>query len=221
MIVKVQYRNQKKYIKIPEACFDIFITEVKERFSIPVDNILSVEDETGTKVDDYAFPDLLTTSGICFVIKDELNDSGGTDTLSVTLKSSSENDFYSGTLKRFRKEEEALQGPQAKNENALGIVALFPSLKDPHGKTGYEHFYDGQKGGGFLAWRLKSVQRATRLPVRSKDSRIEENGCPMLRREIGHCDDHPDEQRFKELISVMNHTNDREVIMKKMRHTGI
>ncbi|KAJ4948119.1 hypothetical protein JOQ06_019659, partial [Pogonophryne albipinna] len=141
MIVKVQYRNQKKYIKIPEACFDIFITE---------------------------------------------------DTISVTLKSSSENDFYSGTLKRFRKEEEALQGPQAKNlikqvlltkpggsdvlkeyeekgtissatrkvmvnilvadmvqsegripqrltkeKYALGIVTLFPSLQDPHGKTGY------------------------------------------------------------------------------------
>nr|XP_033957513.1 uncharacterized protein LOC117460296 isoform X1 [Pseudochaenichthys georgianus]XP_033957514.1 uncharacterized protein LOC117460296 isoform X1 [Pseudochaenichthys georgianus] len=282
MIVKVQYRNQKKYIKIPEASFDIFITEVKERFSIHVDSILSVEDETGTEVDDYAFPDLLTTSGICFVIKDELNDSGepssspasGTDTISVTSKSSSEIDFYSGTLKRFRKEEEALQGPQAKDlikqvlltkpggsdvmkeyeekgtisratrkvmvnilvadmvqsegripqrltkeKYALGIVTLFPSLQDPHGKTGYEHFYDGQKGGGFLAWRLKSVQRATRLPVRSKDSRIEENGGPMLRREIGHCDDHPDEQRFQELIAVMNHTNNREVIMKKMRDT--
>ncbi|KAL3052903.1 hypothetical protein OYC64_005429 [Pagothenia borchgrevinki] len=50
MIVKVQYRNQKQYIKNPEACFYIFITEVKERFSIPVDNILSVEDETGTEV---------------------------------------------------------------------------------------------------------------------------------------------------------------------------
>ncbi|KAK1905350.1 UPF0597 protein [Dissostichus eleginoides] len=106
-----------------------------------------------------------------------------------------------------------------KEKYALGIVTLFPSLQDPHGKTGYEHFYDGQKGGGFLAWRLKSVQRATRLPVRSKHSRIEENGGPMLRREIGHCDDHPDEQRFQELISVMNHTNDREVIMKKMRDT--
>ncbi|KAI4792374.1 hypothetical protein KUCAC02_033418, partial [Chaenocephalus aceratus] len=237
-------------------------------------HILSVEDETGTEVDDYAFPDLLTTSGICFVIKDELNDSGGTDTISVTSKSSSEIDFYSGTLKRFRKEEEALQGPQAKDlikqvlltkpggsdvlkeyeekgtispatrkvmvnilvadmvqsegripqrltkeKYALGIVTLFPSLQDPHGKTGYEHFYDGQKGGGFLAWRLKSVQRATRLPVRSKDSRIEDIGGPMLRREIGHCDDHPDEQRFQELISVMNHTNNREVIMKKMRDT--
>ncbi|KAI4808571.1 hypothetical protein KUCAC02_000628 [Chaenocephalus aceratus] len=118
MIVKVQYRNQKKYIKIPEACFDIFITEGNERevFHPCGQHLISaVEDETGTEVDDYAFPDLLTTSGICFVIKDELNDSGGTDTISVTSKSSSDNDFYSGTLKRFRKEEEALQGPQAKN----------------------------------------------------------------------------------------------------------
>ncbi|KAK1895011.1 Arginine--tRNA ligase [Dissostichus eleginoides] len=226
MIVKVQYRNQKKYIKIPEACFDIFITEGK--FSIPVDNILSVEDETGTEVDDYAFPDLLTKYIILYLLG-EPSSASGTDTLSVTSKSSSENDFYSGTLKRFRKEEEALQGPQAKNlikqvlltkpggsdvlkeyeekgtispatrkvmvnilvadmvqsegripqrltkeKYALGIVTLFPSLQDPHGKTGYEHFYDGQKG---------------------------------------------DEQRFQELISVMNHTNDSEVIMKKMRDT--
>ncbi|KAI9520902.1 hypothetical protein NQZ68_013308 [Dissostichus eleginoides] len=108
-----------------------------------------------------------------------------------------------------------------KKKYALAIVTLFPSLQVSHGKTGYEHYYDCQKGGGFLAWRLKSVQGATRLPVRSKDSRIEENGGPMLRREIGHCDNHPDEQRFQELISVMNHTNDREVIMKKMRDTGI
>ncbi|KAI9538046.1 hypothetical protein NQZ68_019387 [Dissostichus eleginoides] len=33
----------------------------------------------------------------------------------ITSKSSSEKDFYSGTLKRIRKEEESFQGPQAKN----------------------------------------------------------------------------------------------------------
>lgn len=27
MIVKAQFRNQKKFIKIPEACFDLFIAE--------------------------------------------------------------------------------------------------------------------------------------------------------------------------------------------------
>ncbi|KAI4809751.1 hypothetical protein KUCAC02_018616 [Chaenocephalus aceratus] len=72
MIVKVQYRNQKKYIKIQKLVLtSSSLKAMKERFSIHVDSILSVEDETGTEVDDYAFPDLLTTSGICFVIKDE------------------------------------------------------------------------------------------------------------------------------------------------------
>ncbi|KAJ8355211.1 hypothetical protein AAFF_G00085980, partial [Aldrovandia affinis] len=106
-----------------------------------------------------------------------------------------------------------------KEKYALGIVTLFPSLRDPHGKKGYEHFYDGQKGSGFLSWRLKSVQRGTRLSAKFEDSRTEENGGPMLRRETCHRDDQPDEQKCQEIISLMNHTNDREVIMKKMRDT--
>ncbi|KAJ8349715.1 hypothetical protein SKAU_G00248450 [Synaphobranchus kaupii] len=109
----------------------------------------------------------------------------------------------------------------------MGIVYLFPSLRDPHGKKGYvsdpalmsEHFYDAQKGTGFLSWRLKSIQRGTRLSATLEDSRAEENGGPMLRREPRHRDDQPDEQRCQEIISLMNHTNDREVIMKKMRDT--
>ncbi|KAG7481489.1 hypothetical protein MATL_G00067280 [Megalops atlanticus] len=44
---------------------------------------------------------------------------------------------------------------------ALGIITLFPSLKDPFSKKGYEHFYDGKNGTGYLAWRLKTVQRKT------------------------------------------------------------
>ncbi|KAJ8333619.1 hypothetical protein SKAU_G00416270 [Synaphobranchus kaupii] len=116
---------------------------------------------------------------------------------------------------------------QTKERYAMGIVYLFPSLRDPHGKKGYvsdpalmsEHFYDAQKGTGFLSWRLKSVQRGTRLSATLEDSRAEENGGPMLRREPRHRDDQPDEQRCQEIISLMNHTNDREVIMKKMRDT--
>ncbi|KAI9524176.1 hypothetical protein NQZ68_019439 [Dissostichus eleginoides] len=198
--------------------------EMKERFSIPVDNILSVEDETGTEVDDYAFPDLLTTSGLYFVIKDELNDSGGgSDVLKEYEEKGTIRPATRKVMVNILVADSGERIPQrlTKEKYALGIDTLFPSLQDPHGKTGYEHFYDGQKGGGFLAWRLKSVQRATRLPVRSKDSRIEENGGPMLRREIGHCDDHPDEQRFQELISVMNHTNDRSHHEEDERHTGI
>ncbi|XP_056321184.1 uncharacterized protein LOC130234882 [Danio aesculapii] len=41
---------------------------------------------------------------------------------------------------------------------AVGIVTLFPSLKDPYSKRGYEHFYDPEGNSGYIAWRLKTVQ---------------------------------------------------------------
>lgn len=42
---------------------------------------------------------------------------------------------------------------------AQGIVALFPYLEDPYSQHGYEHFYDPESGSGYLAWRLKTIQR--------------------------------------------------------------
>ncbi|XP_034082379.1 uncharacterized protein LOC117552831 isoform X2 [Gymnodraco acuticeps] len=44
-----------------------------------------------------------------------------------------------------------------KEFHALGIVSLFPSLKDPYSTKGYEHFYDIQSNKGFLEWRLKTA----------------------------------------------------------------
>ena len=48
---------------------------MKDKFAIPEGNVFSVEDETGTEVDKDVFPDVLATTGICFVIKDQLSDS--------------------------------------------------------------------------------------------------------------------------------------------------
>ncbi|XP_019741240.1 uncharacterized protein LOC109525283 isoform X2 [Hippocampus comes] len=42
---------------------------------------------------------------------------------------------------------------------ALGIVTLFPNLKDHSSPTGFEHYYDCRSGQGYLAYRLKTVQR--------------------------------------------------------------
>ncbi|KAL0978777.1 hypothetical protein UPYG_G00175030 [Umbra pygmaea] len=200
MIVKAQFRNQKKFIKIPEACFDIFIAEVKEKFSIREDLAVTVTDDTGTEVDKDVFPDLMTTSGLVFVIH-VLNDIGpstpqssvslDTDTLSLTSKSSEDSEWLSP--KRFRMDgDEASQSLQArdlikeilqtrpgganvlkefedtgtisddmrklmvnilvahmietegrvpnrltKQKYGLGIITLFPSLRDPQGRTGY------------------------------------------------------------------------------------
>lgn len=48
---------------------------VKEKFSIPEDLAVTVTDETGTEVDKDVFPDVVTTSGLIFVIN-ELIDIG-------------------------------------------------------------------------------------------------------------------------------------------------
>ncbi|KAK6318617.1 hypothetical protein J4Q44_G00119080 [Coregonus suidteri] len=46
-----------------------------------------------------------------------------------------------------------------REDDARGIVMLFPSLKDPYSKKGYEHFYDAASSTGYIFWRLKTVQR--------------------------------------------------------------
>ncbi|XP_035018982.1 uncharacterized protein LOC118113392 [Hippoglossus stenolepis] len=49
---------------------------------------------------------------------------------------------------------------------ALGIITLFPCLRDPYSKNGYEHYYDAESGSGYLAWRIKTVQRSTAVQSR-------------------------------------------------------
>ncbi|KAJ8391952.1 hypothetical protein AAFF_G00084230 [Aldrovandia affinis] len=68
-----------------------------------------------------------------------------------------------------------------REEYAVGIVTLFPSLKDPYSTKGYEHFYDAPSNTGYLSWRLKTVQRKIRqgsaLPPNSLQPR---NGLPVV-----------------------------------------
>ncbi|XP_029006507.1 uncharacterized protein LOC114855495 isoform X2 [Betta splendens] len=45
---------------------------------------------------------------------------------------------------------------------ALGIVTLFPSLKDPNSIKGYEYFYDATRNTGCITLRLKTVNRKRR-----------------------------------------------------------
>ncbi|MEQ2245538.1 hypothetical protein ILYODFUR_028963 [Ilyodon furcidens] len=54
-----------------------------------------------------------------------------------------------------------------KEKYALGIITLFPSLKDPFSPKGYEHFYDAEKGTGYLSWCLKTMSRnAVKKPAK-------------------------------------------------------
>ncbi|XP_028331324.1 uncharacterized protein LOC114481113 [Gouania willdenowi] len=56
---------------------------------------------------------------------------------------------------------------QVKEKYARGIVSLFPYLSDPFSRTGYDHYYDGESGTGYLAWRIKTIQRSTARDRRS------------------------------------------------------
>ncbi|KAI4872230.1 hypothetical protein NFI96_009481 [Prochilodus magdalenae] len=70
----------------------------------------------------------------------------------------------------------------ARTNYALGIVTLFPYLQDPYSKNGYEHYYDPGGNTGYLAWRIKTVQRNTSVGYRSY-SKPSHQDSPKSRRE--------------------------------------
>lgn len=77
-----------------------------------------------------------------------------------------------------------------------------------------EHFYDWQNGSGFLAWRLKTIQRKTILG--SKEPKMQTvGGGPTQDRELPVIGGQLDDQHCEEVISLMNHTSDKEVILQK------
>ncbi|XP_048854319.1 uncharacterized protein LOC125722176 isoform X2 [Brienomyrus brachyistius] len=116
---------------------------------------------------------------------------------------------------------------QVKEMYARGIVTLFPYLSDPYSKNGYEHYYDGESGTGYLAWRIKTIQRCS-----TKDRRLSfggdgssgENQCggPTGRRELQFVTEEVlSEDECKEAISLMKHSADEDTVKKKMKLTAV
>ncbi|XP_057192816.1 uncharacterized protein LOC130556120 [Triplophysa rosa] len=113
-----------------------------------------------------------------------------------------------------------------KEKYARGIVGLFPYLSDPYAKNGYEHYYDGESGTGYLAWRIKTIQRGL-----AKDRRASfgeqglsaegmSGGGPTVRRESEFTPETVlSEEECKEAIAFMSHSADEEAVKKKMKLT--
>lgn len=70
--------NHILIIKALSHAIFVFLTchIVKEKFFIPVDTTITVEDDSGTEVDENVFAELATMGSICFVIKESHDDSG-------------------------------------------------------------------------------------------------------------------------------------------------
>ncbi|XP_039505667.1 uncharacterized protein LOC120461509, partial [Pimephales promelas] len=96
---------------------------------------------------------------------------------------------------------------------ALGIISLFPSLKDPFSAKGYEHFYDPEKGTGFISWRLKTLSRKNPKRVRLE---MTESAGPSRRRRIDDVQQ-LEGDACREAISFLVHTADEAEVMQKMK----
>lgn len=82
-----------------------------------------------------------------------------------------------------------------------------------------EHFYDNESGSGFLAWRLKTIQRKTKLVSKEPKMQTARGGGPRQEREVPEIGGQLDDERCKEVISLMNHTSDGKIILQKMKET--
>ncbi|XP_073669819.1 uncharacterized protein [Paramisgurnus dabryanus] len=112
---------------------------------------------------------------------------------------------------------------QVKEKYARGIVALFPYLSDPFSKNGYEHYYDVESGTGYLAWRIKTIQRGLAKERRTSfegPSAEGMSGGPTIRREPQFAPEAVlSEDECKEAIAFMKHSADDDSVKMKMKLT--
>ncbi|KAK0134445.1 hypothetical protein N1851_029940 [Merluccius polli] len=132
-----------------------------------------------------------------------------------------------------------------KERYAKGIVSVFPQLKDPFSEKGYvsifvlypppppthpkklinqaadikEHFYDSDSGTGYLAWRIKTIQKRASedQPTPAQNKRCK--GGPASERDVAEPE--LNEEQLKEAISLMKHATDQEVVRLKMKQTFV
>ncbi|KAL7859047.1 hypothetical protein SRHO_G00141940 [Serrasalmus rhombeus] len=119
---------------------------------------------------------------------------------------------------RLRLQKRRIPSRKQKEKYALGIITLFPSLKDPFSPKGYEHFYDGEKGTGYLAWRLKTMSRnKSQRPV--KATTVPQAQGPNRRRSVASVPEQLDGDACQEAISFLLHCHDEPNVFKKMKMT--
>ncbi|XP_076591434.1 uncharacterized protein LOC143323468 [Chaetodon auriga] len=106
-----------------------------------------------------------------------------------------------------------------RSKYALGIISLFPSLRDPYSDNGYEHYYDPQSGSGYLAWRIKTVQRNTAAQSRRSSTSTPYQDSPKRKREVLCTDKQLLGEQCHEAISFLKHSTDESAIKEKMRAT--
>ncbi|XP_071327488.1 uncharacterized protein [Trachinotus anak] len=108
---------------------------------------------------------------------------------------------------------------RVKEDYAKGITALFPYLADPQGTLGYEQYYNPVDGSGFLAWRVKTLQKE------ASEGQKKRNPQPLTggpesgdRTPFSKENQLTTETQCREAITLMRHTTDE--VMQSCSHQG-
>ena len=81
-----------------------------------------------------------------------------------------------------------------------------------------EHYYDPEANTGYLAWRLKTVQRNTHDGLRGH-SRPNPQVRPTTQRKSLLIAEQLKDEECREAVSVIRHSTDESVVKEKMRAT--
>ncbi|KAJ4946742.1 hypothetical protein JOQ06_008788 [Pogonophryne albipinna] len=157
----------------PDLCLtvpDSFLGEVKENGGAPTcRNVSSFEvmNTSTTEVSESEAAKEMVESAL-------LKKPGGDDVLEEyksdnPLKHSTRRQLVNILTSHMTEMHGRIPSRKQKEKYALGIISLFPSLKDPFSRKGYEHFYDGEKNTGYLSWRLRTMSRKN-LTTRSQQA---------------------------------------------------
>nr|XP_024654807.1 uncharacterized protein LOC101480956 [Maylandia zebra] len=90
-------------------------------------------------------------------------------------------------------------------------------MVESHGRIPPEHFYDHQSGSGYLAWRLKTVQRNSTEGMKKSKSAFQDS--PKTLRNFATNARQLSDDECKEAMSVMRHSTDMKVVKEKMKVT--
>ncbi|KAI2656852.1 DNA mismatch repair protein MutL [Labeo rohita] len=225
MLVQVKYGEQQKYVKLDstEGQFDFlqFHLKVIERFCLPPDAKVIYKDATGTEVDAEIFSDLIGQGNVVLKVftNDEFSDSFSSELSdsssgSKTLTDSTRRQMINILVAHMIENHGQLPTKVIREQYALGIVMLFPSLRDPYSKKGYEHFYDAASNTGYIAWRLKTVHRKIRRGSVPPDSPLDGlPGGPKCQRPT-NLEGQLDGDACREAMSLLNHTTDKSKLVK-------
>ncbi|XP_073713147.1 uncharacterized protein [Misgurnus anguillicaudatus] len=212
MLFKVQYQHHKKYIKHNGSAYDDLIKDVKQKFGISPDHNIYLADETGTEVDEDVFadiieqkPDTLWTIVDAVAITDPPANitspsANETETLSLHSVASSSDTQPSDS-----------DGPFLSPKRARSV--------DHSQEAKEEHFYDAEGNSGYIAWRLKTVQRNNRCSRTTTSEATCERRGPGTQRAFFTSEMQLEGDRCQEAISFLKHCLDPEQVAAKMKST--